>query len=140
MRDMTDGVVICDVSPGMLKQAVAKSGIRAVRSPAEQLPFGDSTFARIIIVDAFHHFADHRGAIIDLWRVLSPGGRIVIEEPNINSLAVKVVALGERLILMRSTFYSPRHMGQMLAALGGEVLVHDDHTFNSWVIADKRAA
>jgi ubiquinone/menaquinone biosynthesis C-methylase UbiE len=140
LRDMADGVVVCDVSLGMLKQAAAKNGIRTVRSPAEQLPFGDATFARILIVDAFHHFADHRRAIADLWRVLAPGGRIVIEEPNIDSLAVKVVALGERLILMRSTFYSPRQMGQMLAAVGGEVSVSNDHTFNSWVIADKRDA
>jgi ubiquinone/menaquinone biosynthesis C-methylase UbiE len=140
LRGMAAAIVVCDVSPGMLRQAAAKDGVVAVCSPAERLPFGDGVFTRIVIVDAFHHFSDHPRAIADLWRVLAPGGRIVIEEPNIDSLAVKIVALGERVILMRSTFYSPRHMGQMLETAGGKVAVHSDHAFNSWVIADKRLA
>jgi ubiquinone/menaquinone biosynthesis C-methylase UbiE len=137
LRGLAGEIVVSDVSTGMLRQAAAKEGVVAVQSQVERLPFADATFERIIVVDAFHHFADHQQAIAELWRVLTPGGRMVIEEPNIERLSIKLIALGERLLLMRSTFYSPRAMGRMLEMVGAHVHAESDHPFNSWVVADK---
>jgi demethylmenaquinone methyltransferase/2-methoxy-6-polyprenyl-1,4-benzoquinol methylase len=111
--------------------------LHAVRAHAERLPFAAATFERIIIVDAFHHFCEQREAVADLWRVLAPGGRLVIEEPNIATLPVKLVALVERIALMQSRFFSPRDMGQMLQSVGAHVQIHTNHAFNAWVVADK---
>jgi ubiquinone/menaquinone biosynthesis C-methylase UbiE len=132
-------IVVADVSTGMLAQATGKECIYAVYAATEWLPFADGTFERAIIVDAFHHFADHRSAIAGVWRVLAPGGRLVIEEPNIDTPAIKAVALAERAALMRSRFFSPRDMGQMLQAVGADVHIYDEHAFNAWVVADKAA-
>jgi demethylmenaquinone methyltransferase/2-methoxy-6-polyprenyl-1,4-benzoquinol methylase len=132
-----DKIVVVDTSLGMLTQALSKECICAVRSPVERLPFGDATFARAIVVDAFHHFADHRAAIAELWRVLEPQGRLVIEEPNIETVAIKLIGFAERLALMRSRFYSPRDIAQMLQSHGAQVHIHDDHAFNTWIVADK---
>lgn len=51
-------------------------------------------------------------------RVLKPGGRLVIEEPDINRFPVKLIALGEKLALMGSHFYSPQQISYLLAANG----------------------
>jgi ubiquinone/menaquinone biosynthesis C-methylase UbiE len=103
----------------------------------ERLPFADATFDRIVAVDAFHHFADQRAAIAEMWRVLSPRGRLVIEEMNIDTLRIKVVAFAERVALMQSCFYSPRAMGQMLQAAGAQVEIHSDRAATVWVVAHK---
>jgi demethylmenaquinone methyltransferase/2-methoxy-6-polyprenyl-1,4-benzoquinol methylase len=137
LRGLGGQIVVSDPSEGMVRQAATKNGLQAVRAHAERLPFPDASFDRIIVVDSFHHFLDHDQAIADLWRVLAPGGRLVIEEPNINTLAVKLVAAVERAMLMRSRFFSPRAMGQMLQSAGAQVAIHSNHAFNAWVVADK---
>lgn len=139
LRGLAVQIVVTDVSAAMLRQAAHKDGLSALRAQVEALPFADASFERIVIVDAFHHFADHHAAIANLWRVLAPGGRLVIQEPDIERLAVKVVALVERMALMQSRIFSPRDMGQMLQAVGAQVQVHSDHAFNAWVVAHKVA-
>jgi ubiquinone/menaquinone biosynthesis C-methylase UbiE len=139
LRGLAGTIVVTDVSTGMLRQAAAKPGVCAVLARVECLPFADASFEHIIIVDAFHHFANQQQAVAELWRVLAPGGRLVIEEPNIERLSIKLIALGERLLLMRSTFYSPRAMSQMFESVGAQVHYESDHLFNAWVVADKAA-
>ena len=137
LRGLAGQIVVADLSAGMLRQTIGKDGLVAVRSEVEKLPFAGDTFDRIVVVDAFHHFANHGAAIADLWRVLAPGGRLVIEDPNIDTLIVKFLALAERVALMQSRFFSPRDMGQMLQAVGARVQIHSDHAFNAWVVANK---
>lgn len=110
------GVVVVDASFGMLQQARRKDDLRAAFSHVEQLPFPDGQFERILIVDAFHHFHHYEEAARELWRVLSPGGRLVIHEPNIARWQVKFIALGEKLTLMRSHFFNADEMRIMFAA------------------------
>ncbi|MBN2470166.1 MAG: methyltransferase domain-containing protein, partial [Anaerolineae bacterium] len=110
LRPHTGGVVVTDVSRGMLAQAREKHGLYPALGQVECLPFADGQFARILIVDAFHHFFHHEEAVADLWRVLAPGGRLVIVEPNIARWQVRLIALGETLLLMRSHFYTAQEM------------------------------
>jgi len=136
-RGLVDHIVVADLSAPMLRQAAQKGGLDLAQAHAERLPFPDASFDRILIVDAFHHFCDHRQAAADLWRVLIPGGRLVIEEPNIEAWQVKLVALAERLMLMRSQFHSPGDMARLFETLGGRVDVHEDHGFNAWIVVEK---
>ena len=134
---LEDHMVISDESPGMLRQAQEKALCCPVAAAVEHLPFGDGVFQRVLVVDALHHFADQQRAIAELVRVLAPGGRLVIEEPDLNRLTVKFVALGEKLALMRSKFYYPQQIGQMVANCGLRPEVVRDGGFAAWVVADK---
>lgn len=137
LRPHVSRAVVVDFSHGMVRRAAGKPGIWAVRGVAESLPFPDDFFARVVVVDAFHHFHHHPQAARELWRVLAPGGRLVIEEPNIHKKVVKLVALTEKVLLMRSRFYPPEAIAAMFAALGGRTQVDTDHRFNAWVIVEK---
>ena len=129
--------MISDLSAPMLAQAQAKGVVFPTRAVVERLPFADATFDRVLAVDALHHFAAQRLAIAELVRVLKPGGRIVIEEPDIRRPQVKLVALAEKLALMGSHFASPQQISALLAAHGLSPTVEDDGEFNAWVMADK---
>jgi ubiquinone/menaquinone biosynthesis C-methylase UbiE len=137
LRGLAGQIVVTDLSAGMLREAAAKGGLLPVRAHAERLPFPDAGFTRILVVDAWHHFCDQEEAAADLLRVLAPGGRLVIEEPNVETLPVKLIALAERLALMRSTFYAPPDIRRMFEVLGARVEIRSDHAYNAWILVDK---
>ena len=106
IREYVDEVIIADVSFGMLARAPRPS-LQPVCGVSESLPFADNFFERVIMVDALHHVADHAHTAHEMFRVLKPGGVLVIEEPDIRTFGVKLIALAEKLLLMRSHFLAP---------------------------------
>ena len=54
---------------------------------AELLPYQDASFDRISCNGAAHHLLNLRAALREVYRVLSPGGRIVMYEPSATALA-----------------------------------------------------
>ncbi|MCS7287036.1 MAG: methyltransferase domain-containing protein [Anaerolineae bacterium] len=114
-------VIVVDPSFGMLVRAKGK-GLMACCARAEALPFAPGVADAAIVVDAFHHFEDHLQAAKELMRVLKKGGKLFLEEPDITNFAVKVIALGERLLLMRSRFYDFKALVSFFLALDGHLL------------------
>lgn len=106
IRDLVDDAVLADVSFGMLK-AAPLSALKPVCGGSEALPFADNSFERVIMVDALHHVIDHAHSAREMFRVLKPGGVLVIEEPDIRTFGVKLIAVAEKLLLMRSHFLAP---------------------------------
>lgn len=138
LKDKVGGLVVVDISTAMLAQTRHKNGFSASRARVQQLPFADNSFDRIIAVDSWHHFDDQPAAAHDLVRVLKPGGRLVIEDFNIDKLPVKLLALSERLIFMNSRFRNPDTMRRIFGPVpGARVTVHDDHPVNYWVVVEK---
>jgi demethylmenaquinone methyltransferase/2-methoxy-6-polyprenyl-1,4-benzoquinol methylase len=105
LRNRVRSAVVADPSPGMLHYA-KKKGLVTVCAPGERLPFSENSFDRIIMVDALHHVRNQSQTADELWRAITPGGRILIIEPDIRRLAVKLIALGEKILFMRSHFLS----------------------------------
>ena len=133
LLDDVDEVIIADVSMGMLRQT-HRSTLKPVCSHSESLPFPDSFFDRVIMVDALHHVIDQPASAHEMLRVLKPGGRIVIEEPDINSFAVKLIALAEKLLLMRSHFLSPLRIASLFPAGSTNIVTEDS---SAWVVISK---
>lgn len=128
-----DEVVIADVSMGMLRQA-PRSALQPVCSHSESLPFPDNFFERVIMVDALHHVIDQPASAREMLRVLKPGGRIIIEEPDINTFAVKLIALAEKVLLMRSHFLSPVQIASLFPIGSAEIISEDS---SAWVVISK---
>ena len=136
MHGKVDSVVVADLSRKMLSEARRKDGLRPVCSHTETLPFPDGAFARIIMVDALHHVKDQRVTAGELWRTLQPGGRLIIEEPDLRAFVVKLLALAEKLALMRSHFLSPLRIAALFQYPNARVRV-EAGKFNAWIIVEK---
>lgn len=69
-----------DLAPKMVEQARRCLGSRAlvVQGDAERLPFHDGMFDLVYCNDSFHHYPDPERAAFQMWRVLVPGGTLVI--------------------------------------------------------------
>jgi ubiquinone/menaquinone biosynthesis C-methylase UbiE len=109
LRGMVREIIVADTSLGMLRHATGR-GLVTVCAKAESIPFPSACVDRVILVDALHHVLNQQHTIHELWRVLLPGGRIVIVEPDIRRFMVKLLALGEKMLLMRSHFLSGKEI------------------------------
>lgn len=69
-----------DLSPRMAEAARARLAGRAevLLGDAERLPFYDAGFDASWCNDSFHHYPDPERAAFQAWRVLAPGGALVI--------------------------------------------------------------
>jgi len=136
LMEKSNFTVVADPSIRMLRQAIKKDGLRPVCSQAEQIPFSSEKFDRVIMVDALHHVADQTRVAAEFWRVLKPGGRIVIEEPDIRSFGVKLIAVGEKILLMRSHFLSPAQIAELFPAADARVRIESEDA-TAWIVIDK---
>ena len=138
LRDQVDRVVVVDLSIEMLQQANVKDGLQTACSHTERLPFDDAVFDRILMVDALHHVCDQPQTALELWRVLEPGGYLVIEEPDLRTFGVKLVAVAEKLALMRSHFLTPPDIASLFDFPQADIHVETEPDgFNAWVIVHK---
>lgn len=137
LAPFVERLVISDESVKMLSQAQQKVRCCTAVSAVEKMPFAAASFDRIMVVDALHHFADQRRAIAEFVRLLKPGGRLVIEEPDLHKFSVKMVAVGEKVMLMRSKFFYPEQIRDMMAVHHLQTRVEKDDGFAAWIIGDK---
>jgi SAM-dependent methyltransferase len=80
-RQFSDDVYGVDVDPDKIAQA--SEWLPNLRvSAAEELPFEDASFDVILLNEVIEHVDDDRRAIQEAYRVLAPGGLIVIYAPN----------------------------------------------------------
>jgi SAM-dependent methyltransferase len=47
-----------------------------------RLPFDDGAFDAVVVIDVHEHLDDPSGLNRELWRVVRPGGRIIVTTPN----------------------------------------------------------
>lgn len=129
-------LTVADFSHGMLQAAARVGGLGPTRAAVERLPFPAGYFDRVLMVDALHHVYDQGQSAHEMFRVLRPGGRLVIEEPDIDTFGVKLLALGEKLLFMRSHFLNGARMAALFGGLPATLsLRREGHTV--WLLVEK---
>jgi demethylmenaquinone methyltransferase/2-methoxy-6-polyprenyl-1,4-benzoquinol methylase len=74
-------VVAFDFSPGMIAEGRRRHpDLEFVEGNAEHLPFGDDEFDVVTISFGLRNINDPKAALAEMYRVLKPGGRLVICE------------------------------------------------------------
>jgi demethylmenaquinone methyltransferase/2-methoxy-6-polyprenyl-1,4-benzoquinol methylase len=137
LHDKAAHIIVADGSLEMLRKAIIKDGIQPVLSRTEGLPFQNDTFDCIIMVDALHHVDNQSDTAFELWRVLKPGGRLIIEEPNIHFTNIKLLALAEKLALMQSHFLTPEKISQLFDLDGSNVSIEYEDQL-AWICIEKK--
>jgi len=80
-RQFSDDVYGVDIDPDKIMRASERLPNLRV-SPAEQLPFDDDCFDIILLNEVIEHVDDDRKTVCEAFRVLAPGGHIVVYAPN----------------------------------------------------------
>lgn len=60
---------------------------------AYELSFANQSVANLIVFDVWHHLRYPGTALLEMWRVLAPGGRVVIFEPCMSILGLLVYGI-----------------------------------------------
>lgn len=82
-------VVAVDFSAGMIEEGRRRQpGIEFIEADAERLPFGDDEFDAVTISFGLRNIANPLVALGEMYRVLKPGGRLVVTEFSHPSNAV----------------------------------------------------
>jgi SAM-dependent methyltransferase len=103
----------------MIEQACAKARRSSVgefvtfeKSDAEQLDFSDQSFDVVLSLYALFHFPDPLRAMAEMYRVLRPGGRVVIG-----------VGSGPTLLSGKGIWQGARLLADLAAASRGRLLI-----------------
>jgi SAM-dependent methyltransferase len=81
LREFSDHVYGVDIDPEKVAQAQQTLGL-VYQAPAEELPFDEGFFDVVLLHEVLEHVEDDRQAVAEAYRVVRPGGRLVIFVPN----------------------------------------------------------
>jgi ubiquinone/menaquinone biosynthesis C-methylase UbiE len=84
------GVEINDELVTRASQRLQFDNLELKKAPAENLPFEDASFDAVICSYSFHEFSDGTKALAEIWRVLKPMGRVVINDPSRDYFLVRL--------------------------------------------------
>ena len=80
-------LTVNDPSLGMLNSAMKKLPTRMdltyTHHKAEELPFADGSFDVICSLNSFHYYTDQAAVLQQAWHLLSPGGRLLLLDWNL---------------------------------------------------------
>ena len=80
-------VVGADFSPEALQFCVTRGAPAALaRADVRRLPFADGSFDVVTAMDIIEHIDDDKAAASEIFRVLKPGGRLLVTVPAFSSL------------------------------------------------------
>ncbi|SEA31048.1 class I SAM-dependent methyltransferase [Selenomonas ruminantium] len=71
-----------DLTPKMIECARKKNlaGTEWIVGDCENIPFDDESFDVIICTNSFHHYPNPQRFFDSAWRVLRPGGRLILQD------------------------------------------------------------
>ncbi len=107
LLDSANIVILADHSLEMLRCSKFRQHpkTRFVCCDLNHLPFLPNAQMNMVMVDTLHHVYDAETCITSLLMRLNQGCVLILEEPDITFLSIKLIAFGERLLGMKSVFH-----------------------------------
>jgi ubiquinone/menaquinone biosynthesis C-methylase UbiE len=136
LLNIQPNVILVDSSLGMLRVANQNLRINLTLCMAEKLPFLSDSFERVILIDTLHHVLDASIALKECLRVLKDDGLLIIQEPDIEQWGGKLIALFEKLLLMRSHLLSIKEVQNFLVPFAKEIMVERGYQ-QYWIVCRK---
>ncbi len=121
-----NNLVLLDPSMKMLSKAREKiPHAKIVRGVAENLPFSDNSFSKIIGYDSLHHWQDQIKGLRESHRVWKKNGELFLIEVDPNNFWGNKVILFEKIIGMNSRFFSPPLLAKIIEKIGFSSVKYD---------------
>jgi ubiquinone/menaquinone biosynthesis C-methylase UbiE len=124
VRDLT----LLDPAENMLKRALELPQLthaKTVVGYSEQMNFSDNTFDKIVCYDSLHHWQQQMKGLREAYRILKPGGIIILMEVDQNHFWGRKVQLLERILQMKSQMHKPDFLQKMLEKIGFKNIIYD---------------
>jgi SAM-dependent methyltransferase len=123
MRDrgwQVQGVELCRQSA---EHGKAKRGVEIFAGTLEQAAFPGESFDAVHFSHLVEHVPDPRGLLLEVRRILSPGGYVVVVTPNVDGLQARLFGSRWRsAIADHLTLFSKRTLQHILGLAGFRVL------------------
>jgi 2-polyprenyl-6-hydroxyphenyl methylase/3-demethylubiquinone-9 3-methyltransferase len=119
-------VIALDIGPRLAAETRARCGCRAVVGTIARTGFASETFDAVLSSEAIEHTADPKQAVVELYRLVKPGGSLVLSTPNrLWQGPVRAAsALGLRPYDGYENFLWPGQLRRILESAGAQVLEH----------------
>ncbi len=86
-------VVGCDIDAGLIMYSAGlepvPGNMALIATPEDTLPFADASFDLVYSEGSFHHFRLKNKMIDEMWRVLKPGGNLLVADLNPESFKAR---------------------------------------------------
>ncbi|MHA2401767.1 MAG: class I SAM-dependent methyltransferase [Candidatus Kariarchaeaceae archaeon] len=120
-------VWLVDPSRAMIRQVQKRYNgrIKTKLGVAENLPFQSSIFDHVVISDSLHHWQEHQKGLQEVYRVIKPGGFLIIEEIHPCTRGGHLIRSMENWLKMGSIFFTPLTLIKMLRNLEFSIVKGD---------------
>jgi ubiquinone/menaquinone biosynthesis C-methylase UbiE len=127
------GITLGIEPSGSMRDVAVKKGIRVAAGTAEQLPVASGSVDFVLMVTVLCFFKDVPQALREAYRVVKPGGAIVIAFIDRESPLGKKYdeGKGETLFYKDATFFAAEEVGGFLESAGFRDLVFVQTVFRS---------
>lgn len=129
-------VYLADESRAMLEKAGEHTRVTVYQAKAESLPLGDQSCDVVLYCDVLHHLRDLDTVLREAWRILKPGGTVLVYDFHKNHPFTLLLLIFETFMFGRVRYFDPLELSAAFRSRG--FLLSDLREKGSYFLASYR--